>query len=186
MSGWRSQRFRKSRCSAAEQLNALEVVPLPPFASLPVLTSRRAGQGMGGSGSPVVPGGGARSENETSKSALGDRKPKRRFRRQFPHTETRPYLQNAAGARGFERSFNVRRWRPDWLAGAPGFEPLHIESEFAKTLSPGGRTRTCASRIKGAPDRRLKPVEAGRSSADLSRCSGNRIKSLRQCRPSPA
>jgi hypothetical protein len=36
-----------------------------------------------------------------------------------------------------------------------------LESEFAKTLSPGGGTRTCASRIKGAPDRRLKPVEAG-------------------------
>jgi hypothetical protein len=34
-------------------------------------------------------------------------------------------------------------------------------ANFAKTLSPGGGTRTCASRIKGAPDRRLKPVEAG-------------------------
>ena len=27
----------------------------------------------------------------------------------FPHTETSPYLQNAAKARGFERSFHVRR-----------------------------------------------------------------------------
>ena len=33
------------------------------------------------------------------------------------HTETSPYLQNAAKARGFERSFHVRRWRPNWLAG---------------------------------------------------------------------
>ncbi len=35
-----------------------------------------------------------------------------------------------------------------------------LKSEFAKTLSPGGGTQTCASRFKGAPDRRLKPVEA--------------------------
>ena len=33
------------------------------------------------------------------------------------HTETSSYLQNAAKARGFERSFHVRRWRPNWLAG---------------------------------------------------------------------
>ena len=33
----------------------------------------------------------------------------------------------AAEARGFERSFHVSRWRPDWMAGAAGFEPLHIE-----------------------------------------------------------
>jgi hypothetical protein len=100
------------------------------------VTSRRAGQGMGGSGSPVVPGGGARSENETSKSALGDRKPKRRFRRQFPHTETRPYLQNAAGARGFERSFNVRRRTSAfWNRNSP------------RLSAWGGRTRNTASRI---------------------------------------
>ena len=37
-----------------------------------------------------------RSGNETPKSALGDRKPKRRFRRQFPHTETSQHLQNTA------------------------------------------------------------------------------------------
>ena len=33
----------------------------------------------------------------------------------------------------------------DWPVGAAGFEPLHIESEFAKTLSPGTKTRICAS-----------------------------------------
>jgi RNA-directed DNA polymerase len=41
------------------------------------------------------------------------------------------------------------------------YRALPLESEFAKTLSPGGGTRTCASRIKGAPDRCLKPVQAG-------------------------
>jgi hypothetical protein len=49
----------------------------------------------------------------------------------------------------------------DWPVGAAGFEPLHIGIGIAKTLSPGGGTRTCASRIKGVPDRCLKPVEAG-------------------------
>jgi hypothetical protein len=130
---------------------------------------------------------------------------------------------------GFERTPHFTRWRPDWPAGAAGFEPLHLglqlaqdsqpgredsnlcilesgsqlgartrtcvsritgapawsdirvltrrdrtlwlrrqdsnlcilESEFTQTLSPWGRTRTCASRIKGAPNRRLDPVEAG-------------------------
>jgi hypothetical protein len=74
-------------------------------------------------------------ENETPKSALGDRKPKRRFRRQFPHTETSPYLQNAAEARGFERSFHVRRWRPDWLAGAAGLELRNVIANYAFEIS---------------------------------------------------
>jgi hypothetical protein len=51
----------------------------------------------------------------------------------------------------------------DWLVGAAGFEPLHIESEFAKTLSPGGRTRTCASRIKDARAHFLQRVSGARS-----------------------
>ena|SRR6478672_1071090 len=33
----------------------------------------------------------------------------------------------------------------DWLAGAAGFEPLHLRIELAKTLSSG---RECASRVK--------------------------------------
>src|SRR3954447_16858264 len=31
----------------------------------------------------------------------------------------------------------MRALETDWPAGAAGFEPLHLESEFAKTLSPG-------------------------------------------------
>src|SRR3954463_5042475 len=53
--------------------------------------------------------------------------------------------------------------RTDWLAGAAGFEPLHTESEFAKALSPGGRTRTCASRIKDARAALLTKVSGARS-----------------------
>jgi hypothetical protein len=66
-------------------------------------------------------------KNETPKMALGDREAERRFRRHFPHTETTPYLRNAAVSRCFERSALVGWWRPDWLAGAGGFEPLHQE-----------------------------------------------------------
>jgi hypothetical protein len=58
----------------------------------------------------------------TPKSALGDRKPKRRFRRQFPHTETSPYLQNAAEARGFERSTMLGGGdRTGWLGREMGY-----------------------------------------------------------------
>jgi hypothetical protein len=61
----------------------------------------------------------------------------------------------------FERPSYVTRWRRTGWLGRRDSNLCILESEFAKTLSPGGGTRTCASRIKGAPDRRLKPVEAG-------------------------
>jgi hypothetical protein len=37
-------------------------------------------------------------------------------------------MRNAAALRSFERPSYVPRWRPDWLAGAGGFEPPHQES----------------------------------------------------------
>jgi hypothetical protein len=43
----------------------------------------------------------------------------------------------------------TRRDRTRWL-GRRDSNLCILESEFAKTLSPGGGTRTCASRIKGA------------------------------------
>jgi hypothetical protein len=42
-------------------------------------------------------------KNETPKSALGDRGPERRFHRQIPDTETKPYPRNVAVPHGFER-----------------------------------------------------------------------------------
>jgi hypothetical protein len=60
----------------------------------------------------------------------------------------------------------TRRVQTRWL-GRQDSNLCIFESEFAKTLSPGGGTRTCASRIEPhflqtsqAPDRRLHPVEA--------------------------
>ncbi len=44
-----------------------------------------------------------------------------------------------------------------------------LESDSPRLSAPGGGTRTCASRIKGAPDRRLKPVEAGWASEEHER-----------------
>jgi hypothetical protein len=44
---------------------------------------------------------------------------------QIPHTETKPYLQNVAVPRGFERHSHVSWWRPDWLAeDAVSCEPV--------------------------------------------------------------
>ncbi len=66
-----------------------------------------------------------------------------------------------AGAAGFEPLHSGIEIRQDSRPGAAGFEPLHIRIGICQDSQPGGGIRTCASRIKGAPDRRLKPVEAG-------------------------
>jgi hypothetical protein len=42
----------------------------------------------------------------------------------------------------------------DWLAGAAGFEPPHIESEFAKALSRG------AGLELAHPELRARPIDA--------------------------
>jgi hypothetical protein len=76
-------------------------------------------------------------------------------------------------SRDTERSTTCRlnsdmahRDRTSWL-GRRDSNPCILESVFAQTLSPGARTRICASRIEPhflqtsqAPDRRLHPVEA--------------------------
>ena len=50
----------------------------------------------------------------------------------------------------------------DWLVGAAGFERLHIRIGILPRLSARGAGLELAHlEIKGAPDRRLKPVEAG-------------------------
>src|SRR4051794_38560755 len=66
---------------------------------------------------------------------------------------------------GAVRSVRVGR-RTGWL-GRQDSNLRILESVFAQTLSPGARTRICASRIEPhflqtsqAPDRRLHPVEA--------------------------
>ncbi len=46
------------------------------------------------------------------------------------------------------------KFRQDSSLGRRDSNLCILESELAKTLSPGGGTRTCASRFKGAPDRR--------------------------------
>ncbi len=48
-------------------------------------------------------------------------------------------------------------------------EPLHIESEFAKTLSPKGRTRTCASRNKDGRAALLTNLSGAQSTPPTSR-----------------
>jgi hypothetical protein len=68
------------------------------------------------------------SKNETPKSGLGDQGPEWHFCSPIPHTETARYLRNAAVPRRFEGPSHVAQWRPDWLAGAAGFEPPHSAS----------------------------------------------------------
>jgi hypothetical protein len=83
------------------------------------------------------------------------------FRRRRPD----PYERNAAISWHFEHDPTPYALETDWPVGAAGFELLHLmrtrqdspprgrvsnlcisEFEFTETLSPGCRTRTCASR----------------------------------------
>src|SRR5882762_4039286 len=52
----------------------------------------------------------------------------------------------------FEWPSHVRLWRPDWLAGAAGFEPLHLEIRSAELhpASTGFRRRSGAPLIRDA------------------------------------
>jgi hypothetical protein len=83
--------------------------------------------------------------------AVRDRAPKSRFGRQFPHAETSPYVRNAATWRHFAGGPLQYAVETDWLAGAAGFEPLHMESEFATTLSPGAGLEHAHLELKARP-----------------------------------
>jgi hypothetical protein len=72
-------------------------------------------------------------QKRDTKKARGDR----RRKCQIPHTETSSYLRNLTVPRGFKATFICDALETDWLAGAAGLEPLHLRSQFAKTLSSG-------------------------------------------------
>src|SRR3954447_9098889 len=89
----------------------------------------------------------ARAERRHQTIRLRDRhwNPRSVVRRRRPS----PYERNAAISRHFEREPIPYALETDWPVEAAGFEPLHLRSEFTKTLSLGDRTRTC-----GVSDRR--------------------------------
>ena len=84
--------------------------------------------------------------------ALRDRAPKSRFGRQFPHTETSPYVRNAATWWHFAGGPLQYALETDWLTGAAGFEPLHLEIKSAELhpASTGSRRRSGAPLIRDA------------------------------------
>jgi hypothetical protein len=53
----------------------------------------------------------------------------------FPHTETKCYLRNAAMPRSSGRSLHIRRWKPDWLAGAGAATLSKLEVIFQNDRS---------------------------------------------------
>jgi hypothetical protein len=63
------------------------------------------------------------AKNEIPKIGLGDRGQGWRQRSPIRDAETRRHPTNAGIPRGFPRTPRRQWWRPDWLAGAPGFEP---------------------------------------------------------------
>ena len=58
------------------------------------------------------------------------RRPEWRFRRHFPHTETKLYLRNAAVPRRFERCSHVAWRRLDSLAGHVRFELRNVDANY--------------------------------------------------------
>jgi hypothetical protein len=72
------------------------------------------------------------------KVALGDRAQKSRFGRQFPYTETSPYVRNAPCRGHFERGLLWYALETDWLAGAGGFEHLHLRIGIRQDSQLGG------------------------------------------------
>jgi hypothetical protein len=50
-----------------------------------------------------------------------------------------PAVMGSGPIPAFEWPSHVRLWRPDWLAGAAGFEPLHIRIGIRQDSQPGGR-----------------------------------------------
>jgi hypothetical protein len=72
------------------------------------------------------------SKNETPKNGRGDRASECLFSSPIPDTETKRDPRNAAVQRGSEASSHVGRWRPDWLAGAAGFETSHSGIKLAR------------------------------------------------------
>jgi hypothetical protein len=60
------------------------------------------------------------------KVGLRDQGPEGTFSSPIRETETKPCLRNVAVARPFKGSAHVDPWRLDWLAGAAGFETLHL------------------------------------------------------------
>jgi hypothetical protein len=67
----------------------------------------------------------ALQETRRQNVVLGDSGPKSRFGRQFPHTETSPYVRNAAISRDFERDPIPYALDSDWLVDdAVSCEPV--------------------------------------------------------------
>ena len=81
--------------------------------------------------------------------------------------DSSPFERNAVISWHFERDPIPYALETDWPAGAAGFEPLHLGLQLAQDSRPGredsnlcilesgsqlgARTRTCVSRITGAP-----------------------------------
>ena len=63
-------------------------------------------------------------KRDTKNVVLGDSGPKSRFGRQFPHTETSPYVRNATISRHFERDPIPYALDSDWRVGAAGYSPI--------------------------------------------------------------
>ena len=99
----------------------------------------------------------AHIKNEAPKKARGDRRQEWRIHCQIPHTETKPYLRNAAVPRRFERHSLIDAQRPNSLAGAAGFESLHQGSRPGSRPHPPSAWSRAASRSRsrgcGSPRR---------------------------------
>jgi hypothetical protein len=77
-----------------------------------------------------------------------------RFGRQFTHGD-QSLSAESGGSPRFERSFHVRRWRPDWMAGAAGFRTSasSIVRDWAYRYREA--QRVAVDRCRRTPSRRV-------------------------------
>jgi len=126
---------RGHACSAARADMYRTAGPAVPmigrFAGRNRAGHRRLDEGVGLTGPSCGRSRCALQETRHQNVVLGDSGPKSRFGRRFPHTETSPYVRNAAISRHFERDPIPYALETDWPVGAAGFEPLHLRIRSA-------------------------------------------------------
>ena len=103
----------------------------------------------------------ALQETRHQNVVLGDSGPKSRFGRQFPHTETSPYVRNATISRHFERDPIPYALETDWPVEAAGFEPLHLRIGIHQDSQPGGQDSNLRISNCRCADRTLKNELSG-------------------------
>jgi Poly-beta-hydroxybutyrate polymerase (PhaC) N-terminus len=122
------------------------------------------------------------NSTHAARIALRDRAPESNFRGEFSDTETKLDEGNTAISRHFERGPLYYALETDWLAGAEGFEPLHLRIGIAKTLHSGREDSSIRISIevcRAAPHSQRKSqamIDNSGSNSEMQKFESSRLK----------